>query len=234
VKTGVILPIFQPTAALAFDVALDADRQGVDGVFCYDHLWPMGQPERPALAPFPVLGAVATRTRRVRLGTLVARVGLVPDAVLRSQFDALEAIAPGRVIAGLGTGDRLSQAENDAYGIAARGPQDRRDSLRRLVRELKADGATCWIGTGRADTARIAEEERVALNMWGASPQSVAEWARHGEVTWAGPTPLDPDGHPDLTALEDLATALAQAGATWMVLAWPTPLAALVAMVGRL
>ena len=69
----------------------------MDGVFCYDHIWPLGQPERPALAPFPILGALATMLGPSRgpgegpyLGTLVARVGLVPNAVLAAQFVALD------------------------------------------------------------------------------------------------------------------------------------------------
>jgi Luciferase-like monooxygenase len=234
VKTGIVLPIFQSTPDLALEIAAEAEQAGIDGVFCYDHLWPLGQPERPALAPFPVLGAIGARTERVALGTLVARVGLVPDAVLRSQFDALCAIAPRRVIAGLGTGDRLSQDENDSYGIARRGAQDRRDGLRRLIRDLRVDGATCWVGTGHAETARIAEEEGAALNMWEVSPEAVAERVPRGEVTWAGAAPLNPQGEPDLGALEDLATVLSQAGASWIVLAWPVPIKALVGIAGRI
>ncbi|MHB1853012.1 MAG: LLM class flavin-dependent oxidoreductase, partial [Acidimicrobiales bacterium] len=64
VRTGVLLPIFQERADAALDAAERAELAGVDGVFCYDHLWPIGQPGRPALAPFPVLALVAARTRR--------------------------------------------------------------------------------------------------------------------------------------------------------------------------
>ncbi len=115
-------------------MARRADELGIDGVFCYDHLWPMGQPDRPALAPFPVLGAVAATTARVAVGTLVARIGLVPEGVLESEFEALAAIAPGRVVAALGTGDRLSAEENRAYGIDFAPAGERRDALRRCAR----------------------------------------------------------------------------------------------------
>ena len=60
-RTGVVLPTFRDTPDEAFAAAEEAVGAGVDGVFCYDHIWPMGQPHRPALAPFPVLGALATR-----------------------------------------------------------------------------------------------------------------------------------------------------------------------------
>ena len=56
IRTGIVLPTFRQTADLALDVAARAEEAGVDGVFCYDHVWPLGQPDRPALAPFPVLG----------------------------------------------------------------------------------------------------------------------------------------------------------------------------------
>ena len=59
-RTGVVLPTFRDTPDEAFAAATAAVTAGVDGVFCYDHIWPIGQPERPALAPFPVLGALAT------------------------------------------------------------------------------------------------------------------------------------------------------------------------------
>ncbi len=59
-RTGVVLPTFRDTPDEAFAAAAAAVAAGVDGVFCYDHIWPLGQPQRPALAPFPLLGALAT------------------------------------------------------------------------------------------------------------------------------------------------------------------------------
>ncbi len=136
IKVGVVLPSFRPTADDALDVARQADDAGIDGVFCYDHLWPMGRPDRPALAPFPLLAAVASRTTRLAVGPLVARVGIVPERVLVAELAALAALAPGRVVAALGTGDRLSAAENEAYGLPFPPAADRREELRRCVRAL--------------------------------------------------------------------------------------------------
>ncbi len=212
IRTGVLLPIFQEGADRALDAARRAEEAGVDGVFCYDHLWPMGQPARPALAPFPVLALVASRTRRIAVGTLVARVGLVPDAVLLSELAALSAIAPGRVVAGMGTGDRLSAGENEAYGVDFGLAAERRARLRRCVRAALDRGLTVWVGDGSAHTRRIAAEEGAALNLWGASPEEVRKEREHSEVTWAGPAegPLAPT-----------VARLADAGATWAVFSWP-------------
>jgi alkanesulfonate monooxygenase SsuD/methylene tetrahydromethanopterin reductase-like flavin-dependent oxidoreductase (luciferase family) len=242
VKTGVVLPSFRETPHDALAVAEEADELGIDGVFCYDHLWPMGQPHRPALAPFPVLAAVARRTRRVHIGTLVARVGLVPEEVLVSEFGALSVLAPGRVIAGLGTGDRLSHAENEAYGVPTASADERRSALERCVVTLRARGLPVWVGGGSRRTQMIAEATGAAVNLWAATPDAVAEQRRRSEVTWGGPMPGVADGPRGATPQSgDGTSMLAQrlfeleaAGASWVVFAWPVPMGDLVACASAL
>jgi alkanesulfonate monooxygenase SsuD/methylene tetrahydromethanopterin reductase-like flavin-dependent oxidoreductase (luciferase family) len=220
-RTGVILPSFRADADAAFAAAGQAAAAGLDGVFCYDHLWPMGQPERPALAPFPLLAAIARANPGLLVGTLVARIGLVPDHVVVAEFDALAAIAPGRVIAGLGTGDRLSAAENEAYGVPMGTPDERRRSLAACASALVERGITVWVGSGSTRTVALAAELGIALNMWAASPGEVAAQVARSEVTWAGPTPVPGDG---AQAIGPLVADLAGAGATWAVFGWPAPL----------
>ena len=214
IRTGIVLPTFQQTADLALDVAVRAEEAGVDGVFCYDHVWPLGQPDRPALAPFPVLGLVAASTARLWLGTLVARIGLVPEAVLLSEFDALATVAPGRVVAGVGTGDRLSAGENEAYGVPFAPARARLDALRACVRAAVGRGVPVWVGGGSRAIRAVAAEEGAALNLWGAPADVVAAESARMEVTWAGPPP--PPG-----GLGPMVARLADAGATWAVLPWP-------------
>lgn len=215
-RTGVVLPIFQDRATRALKVARRAETLGIDGVFCYDHLWPMGQPGRPALAPFPVLGLVAATTERIALGTLVARVGLVPDAVLVSEIAALDVLAPGRVVAGMGTGDRLSAGENEAFGVDFETARTRRARLAACVRTVRQRGIPVWVGDGGAATRAVARAEGVALNLWDARPAEVAMEARRGEVTWGGPATRQP--------LARTVARLAEAGATWAVFASPVDL----------
>jgi len=230
IRTGVVLPTFRDTPDEAFEAAARSFAAGVDGVFCYDHIWPMGQPERPALAPFPVLGALAATPAPATdgggpfFGTLVARVGLVPNEVLIDQFTALAHVAPGRVIAGLGTGDRLSEAENRAYGIPFPSAAERRSDMVELSRALRARGLAVWVAGGPAARVTEARQGGAALNVWDADPALVVTRA-HGpeslEVTWAGPPPGDGE-------LGDKVVALARAGATWAVFGWPVHLDALV------
>jgi len=59
IRTGIVLPTFREAPDDALQVAHQAFEAGVDGVFCYDHIWPLGEPDRPALAPFPILAVLA-------------------------------------------------------------------------------------------------------------------------------------------------------------------------------
>ncbi len=222
-----VLPSFRADAGEALTAAEQADELGVDGIFCFDHVWPLGQPERPAIAPFPLLAAIAGRTRSVSVGTLVARVGLVPNDVLVSQFDALELLAPGRVMAALGTGDHLSAPENLAYGVAFEEAEVRREDLVVVGRALRERGMTVWVGGGHPGTLAVAEAEGLAVNLWNAGADKVGAQAQRGEVTWAGNVP-DPIRRPQAPTLAGLVAELDRAGATWAVFAWPVPLRELV------
>jgi alkanesulfonate monooxygenase SsuD/methylene tetrahydromethanopterin reductase-like flavin-dependent oxidoreductase (luciferase family) len=245
IRTGIVLPTFRETPDDALQAAYEAFEAGVDGVFCYDHIWPLGEPDRPSLAPFPILAALAAATSSAAvsssaasggmpttpgggpyLGTLVARVGLVPNGVLLGQFRALDLLAPGRIIAGLGTGDRLSEAENRAYGIPFPPAAERRAEMVELGCALRALGIPVWVAGGQA--ARVIETRAVggALNVWDADPALVASRAQGPEaveVTWGGPPPKGG------ATLERRILELAQAGATWAIFGWPIDPAALVA-----
>jgi len=220
---GVTLPSFRHDATAALDGAARVEALGLDGAFVFDHLWPLGRRDRPALSAFPLLGALAAATRRVTLGSLVARVGLVPDAVLVAELASLAHLAPGRLIAGLGTGDHDSAAENVAYGVPPDPPEARRRALARCGRTLLALGVPVWVGGGSPATDEIAFElgEGAALNLWGATPAALSGFASRGEVTWAGPLAGG------VTEMARRLAGVAATGATWAVCAWPASLEAL-------
>ena len=236
---GVTLPQFRHDAEAAVTVARRAEAAGLDGVFVFDHLWPMGQRMRPALHSTTLLGALAVETDRVVLGTLVARVGLVPDAVLVHSLVTLHRMTAGRLIAALGTGDSLNREENEAYGVPFAPVADRVASVADCCRRLRAAGVTTWIG-GRSPAVRMAAANADAWNGWGTD---VATWAGEaasvphgGELTWGGQVligrteaeagaKLRTHGpRPGLVAgtMDDLRAhfeALAAAGASWAVCA---------------
>jgi alkanesulfonate monooxygenase SsuD/methylene tetrahydromethanopterin reductase-like flavin-dependent oxidoreductase (luciferase family) len=218
-KVGVTLPQFADEADPALEAARRAEALGLDGVFCFDHLWPMGQPGRPALAAVPLLGALAAATTTIAIGSLVARIGLLPDEVLVSVVGSLSSLSRGRFIAGIGTGDHLSQAENEAYGIPFESAAERRAHLARVASASRDLGIPVWIGGGRPETVAVARDLAVAVNLWGAPPSRVAELVATGlEVTWGGPVG---ETVGEATAALD---EVSGAGATWAVCAWPDSL----------
>ena len=191
-KVGICLPQFRDSAEPAVAVARRAEAAGLDGVFAFDHLWPLGQPERPALHGPTLLGALAVETERVVLGTLVARVGLQPDAVLVHTLTTLSRMAGGgggRFIAGVGTGDKANKPENEAYGVPFARAAVRLDSLVRCVRALREAGVTTWVGGLSAETRAVAAAEADGWNGWGLSVERFAVLATdppQPAPTWAG------------------------------------------------
>jgi hypothetical protein len=207
VKVGVLLPTFRDSPNDALRVAIRAEESGLDGVFAFDHLWPIGDPARPALAPFPLLANVVGRCPTVRVAPLVARVGLVSTSKLVEQFSTLEALAPGRVIAALGTGDELSKDEHVAYGLEYPSADGRRTLLAQAIEALSAT-MEVWCGAGSAATNQVARRYGVTLNLWGVPPATVRDAASDGAVNWAGPL-----GRNARVTLDELASA----GATWAI-----------------
>ncbi len=222
-RIGVIVPSFHPTVTAVRSCMAQAEEAGIHGLFAYDHLWPPGAPGRPAIAPFPLLGMIAAATSSVMVGTLVARVGLVPDEVLIGQFRTVDRLSGGRLIAGIGTGDRRSVAENLAYGLAPTGAGVRRRGLQFVGSTLVQEGIPVWIGAGMATTNAVAREIGAAINLFGARAERVAELGRSGVVCWGGTLVRGTAG-----AAAQL-RSLAEAGASWAVIAWPGSIVPVVA-----
>ena len=218
-KVGITLPQFSHEAGPALDAARRAEDLGLDGVFCFDHLWPIGRPDGPVLSMFPLLGALAASTSSISVGSLVARVGLVPDEVLVAGLSGLSLISGSRVIAGLGTGDHLSRPENDAFGIPFEPVDQRRSRLLAVGSALGGGGIPVWVGGGLPKTVALARDLGAAVNLWEGDPLRIAELTATGmEVTWGGPVG---GTAPEMAArLGELAAA----GATWAVCAWPESL----------
>lgn len=230
-KIGVTLPQFRDEGDSAVAAAVRAEKLGLDGAFVFDHLWPIGRPDRPIVSALPLLGALAAETEHLLLGTLVARVGLVPDEVLVDQLSGLARLCPGRLIAGLGTGDHLSAQENLAYGVGYPPAVERRASLERCGSRLLQEGIPVWVGAGSQPhflTREAAVRMGAALNVWQEKGRPVLAPDPVLELTWAGPL------RGDAADIDRSLARLARAGASWVVCAWPDSLESIAAARDRL
>lgn len=106
-------------AALVYAVGEAAEALGFHSLWVGDHLalprspstpYPYGPSptmvpaETSMLEPFAVLGALAGRTRRVRLGLGVMVAPYRPPLVAAKLISSLDALSGGRIIVGVGTG----------------------------------------------------------------------------------------------------------------------------------
>lgn len=129
-KIGVTLPQFTDDLDRFISGAENARALGFDSVWVFDHLWPLGGVrERPILECWTALSYVAAAVADIEVGTLVTRSSLRNPALLAKMAATVGAIAPGRVIVGLGSGDALNREENRAFGAPFYSGADRIDQL---------------------------------------------------------------------------------------------------------
>ena len=98
--------------------AREAEAAGFDSVFVMDHFYqlPMlGDPDQPMLEAYTALGALATATERVQLGTLVTGNTYRNPALLAKTITTLDVVSQGRAILGIGTG--WFELEHDQLGF---------------------------------------------------------------------------------------------------------------------
>lgn len=98
--------------------AREAESAGFDSVFVMDHFYqlPMlGDPDQPMLEAYTALGALATATERVQLGTLVTGNTYRNPTLLAKIITTLDVVSQGRAILGIGAG--WFQLEHDQLGF---------------------------------------------------------------------------------------------------------------------
>jgi len=93
--------LFESVAA----VAVAAEDAGADTVMVMDHFYQLpllGPPDAEMLEAYTLLGGLAARTKRVKLGTLVTGVTYRNPAILAKIVTTLDVISAGRAFLGIG------------------------------------------------------------------------------------------------------------------------------------
>lgn len=147
VKLGVLLPtrglLMASTGPrdpeLIFSMADTVERAGLDSVWVGDSLT-----AKPRLEPLTVLAALATRTKKVRLGTAVLLAALRHPVLLAHAIGTLDLISGGRAVLALGVGGAFNEDQRREWAAVGVNPSRRAGRFEELIKVVKQ------LGTGEA------------------------------------------------------------------------------------
>jgi len=120
-------------------IAVAAEESGFDSLWVMDHYYQIsgvGPRTDPMLEAYTLLGAIAARTTRASLGTLVTGVTYRNPALLAKIVTTLDVISGGRAI--LGIGAAWNDEEHAGYGFGFPAAPERLARLEEAVRICRA------------------------------------------------------------------------------------------------
>ena len=157
-------------------LARAAETAGLDGLFRSDHYRSIvrGEPAG-SLDAWATLAALAARTDRIRLGTMVSPVTFRHASVLAKNAVTVDHVSGGRVELGIGAG--WYEVEHESYGFPFGTQRARLDELDRQLAEIVRQ----WT---EADDVRPApfQQPRPPIIVGGkAKPRTVAAAVRYAD-----------------------------------------------------
>ena len=157
-------------------LARATEEAGLGGLFRSDHYRSIvrGEPAG-SLDAWATLAALAARTERIRLGTMVSPVTFRHASVLAKNVVTVDHISGGRVELGIGAG--WYEAEHESYGFRFGTQRERLDELDRQLEEITRQ----W--TDADDVRpRPLQQPRPPIIVGGrAKPRTVAAAIRHAD-----------------------------------------------------
>ncbi|MEA2125526.1 MAG: coenzyme F420-dependent glucose-6-phosphate dehydrogenase, partial [Solirubrobacteraceae bacterium] len=123
--------------AQLLDLALEAERAGLDAIAISDHFQPWRHHGGHGPAALPWLGAIAARAEGAFIGTSVLTPTLrYQPAIIAQAFATLGCLAPGRIFLGIGTGEAMN--ETPVTGDAFPPIKERRRRLSEAIKLIRA------------------------------------------------------------------------------------------------
>ena len=173
VSIGLLLPTREvvmaqgaPDLSKIIDLAVRAEELGFDSVWVGDSIL-----ARPRLEAMTTLAAVASRTRRVRLGTAVLLPALRHPVILANEAANVDILSQGRLILGVGvaTKNRTIEREFAACGVSFRHRLGIFEESLTLMRRLWSEPSVTFHG-------RHFQLEDVSLGLRPLQPAGIPLW----------------------------------------------------------
>ena len=142
VKLGILLPTRglllrgeqPPNIDRIISLANTVEQAGLDSVWVGDSLM-----AKPRMEPLAILGALAARTSRVRLGTAVLLPALRHPVLLAQTMATVDLISGGRLVIGAGVGGAFNddqKREWKAAGVPTKGRGRRFEEIVKIIQGL--------------------------------------------------------------------------------------------------
>jgi alkanesulfonate monooxygenase SsuD/methylene tetrahydromethanopterin reductase-like flavin-dependent oxidoreductase (luciferase family) len=160
-RSGFVLPGGTATAQL--DLAVMAEHAGWDGIFVWEAAY--------GIDAWSLLAAMAARTTRIKLGTMLTPLPWRRPWKVASQVATLDQLSGGRAILAVGVGATDTDLPSTGEVTDLRGRAERLDEGIDLIREL-------WAGrndhhrqhyvyqTGRMDLGRVTRPVQERIPIW--------------------------------------------------------------------
>jgi len=91
-----------------------ADNLGYESAWLYDHFYALGDKNQPCLEAWTTLAALATATKRMKIGTMVTCANYRQPSLLAKMAATVDVLSGGRMVLGIGAG--WYEEEYRAYG----------------------------------------------------------------------------------------------------------------------
>ena len=128
--------IFSPQAGMSFkaiaDRAAQAEALGYHSLWFVDHFWNRGLPDADCLESMALMSAIAARTEKLRIGTLVICNSFRNPALLAKALTTIDHVSNGRLEIGMGAGWMDEEYRGYGYDFPTMGAR-----LRQLEEGLK-------------------------------------------------------------------------------------------------